>query len=273
MGERDRFVSADGTVITYEVHGSGGPALVVVPGGTRAAHHYTAMATSLGGKLTVYALNRRGRCGSGPQRDGHTVEDDCADVAALMKLSGARFLFGHSYGGLVALETVLRHHGAAAKLALYEPAIAAREPLPLEWVPDYERALSRGRHGEAMIRMIKGLRVGGPLNHVPTPLLTPLIGLMMRGEDGREWRELAGTLPAEIRAVQRLDATVARYRETETETLLMKGDRSPGYLREAVDALAVTLPHARAETLTGVGHNAPDQDAPAKVADLLATFF
>ncbi|GII56779.1 alpha/beta hydrolase [Planotetraspora thailandica] len=273
MGRRDQTVSADGTVITYEVDGNGEPALVVVPGGTRAARHYAAMAAGLSGRLTVYALNRRGRSGSGPQRGGHIIADDCADVAALMDLTGAHFLFGHSYGGLVALETALRHPGSVVKLALYEPAVAAHKPLPLEWMPDYERALARGRHGEAMIRMIKGLRMGGLLDRVPTPVLMPLVGLMMRSDQGREWRELAGTFPAEVRAIQRLDATVARYRDVEAETLLIMGDRSPDYLREAVDALAVTMPRARAETLTGVGHNAPDEDDPAKVADLLAAFF
>ncbi|SEG73899.1 hypothetical protein SAMN05444920_104123 [Nonomuraea solani] len=80
---------------------------------------------------TVHALNRRGRFGSGPQRDGHSVADDCADVVALMDLAGARFLFGYSYGGLVTLPATAA--GVAARLrtrAVQGPPRRGDDPAP-----------------------------------------------------------------------------------------------------------------------------------------------
>jgi pimeloyl-ACP methyl ester carboxylesterase len=64
-----------------------------------------------------------------------------------------------------------------------------------------------------------------------------------------------------------------RCAEVRCPTLLMGGMKSPRYLQDAVDFLARTIPGARKVMLEGVGHNAPDIEAPAKVAAELARFF
>jgi hypothetical protein len=47
-----------------------GPGLVVIPGSTRRAHHYRAVAEALSDVYTVHVVNRRGRGGSPPQGPG-----------------------------------------------------------------------------------------------------------------------------------------------------------------------------------------------------------
>jgi pimeloyl-ACP methyl ester carboxylesterase len=53
----------------------------------------------------------------------------------------------------------------------------------------------------------------------------------------------------------------------------MGGAKSPRYLRDALDFLERTIPGARRVTFPGVGHNAPDIQAPGVVAAELAKFF
>ena len=100
---RAYVVSADGTAIAHDVIGSG-PGLVIVHGVGRMARNYRDLARALAGSFTVHVMERRGRGASGPKGDAYRIEREREDLHALMKATGAPFLFGHSYGGLVALE-------------------------------------------------------------------------------------------------------------------------------------------------------------------------
>ena len=99
--------SDDGTVIAYHSLGHG-PGLVVVGGVLSEASDYMALAGALAGGFEVHVMERRGRPGSGPQRPAHSLEDECADLAAVTAATGSAAVFGHSFGGLVALETARR---------------------------------------------------------------------------------------------------------------------------------------------------------------------
>ncbi|WP_422614971.1 alpha/beta fold hydrolase [Cohnella caldifontis] len=52
------------------------------------------------------------------------------DLTAVQEATGAAYLFGHSYGGLVALETA-RTNGRFTKLALYEPGVSVNQSIPI----------------------------------------------------------------------------------------------------------------------------------------------
>lgn len=73
----------------------------------------------------MHTIQRRARTGSGPQGPDYSIATECADLAAVRAVTGARYIFGHSYGGLVALEAARRDPGIA-ELALYEPRVSAR---------------------------------------------------------------------------------------------------------------------------------------------------
>ena len=103
-----RVISEDGTTIAYDVAGAG-PGIVVVPGALRCGHHYRGLAGRLADSFTVYAVDRRGRPGSGPQRSDHGIQAECEDLFAVLEQTGARLVFGHSSGAIVALQTALRH--------------------------------------------------------------------------------------------------------------------------------------------------------------------
>jgi pimeloyl-ACP methyl ester carboxylesterase len=268
MVNRDQVNSADGTVITYEVTGTG-PGLVIVPGGLRTAQHYRKLAGHLADSHTVYSVNRRGRVGSGPQGNDYRIDRECEDVIAVLGKTRTDVVFGHSYGGLIALEVALRY--PLAKLVLYEPAISVRGSFPDAWLPAFRHALAHGRAAKAMAIQTKGTRMAGPLNALPTPLLALLIRGWMRSHP--EMAELQPTYPAECAEVKRLDSTIDRYKEVTAQTLLLIGGRGPAYLRDPGRLLASIIPRSGLVTLHKLDHLAPDETAPERVGDELKRFF
>ena len=52
---------------------------------------------------TWYTFNRRGRGSSSPQPEDYTLDVDIRDLDAVMKHTSSTDVFGHSFGGAVAL--------------------------------------------------------------------------------------------------------------------------------------------------------------------------
>jgi pimeloyl-ACP methyl ester carboxylesterase len=179
-----------------------------------------------------------------------------------------RRAFGHSYGGLIAIEVALRY--PLAKLVLYEPAMSVRGSFPDAWLPAFRRALAQGRLAEAMAIQSKGTRMAGPLKVLPTPLLALLVRGWMRSHP--EMAELQPTYPAELAEVKRLDSTTDKYKDVTAQTLLIIGGRGPAYLREPGRLLASTIPRSRLVSLPELDHLAPDDKAPERVAAEVMTF-
>ncbi|MGA2831187.1 MAG: alpha/beta fold hydrolase, partial [Streptosporangiaceae bacterium] len=99
--------SADGTPIAYEEQGRG-PALILVDGALCARGAKEGLAAALEPDFTVFRYDRRGRGDSGdtqPYAVGREVEDLAAVIAAA---GGTAFLYGHSSGCALVLDTVLR---------------------------------------------------------------------------------------------------------------------------------------------------------------------
>ena len=126
MLDNFEITSPDGTRIGCHSSGTG-PPLVLVHGtsGTHAA--FDLLVPRLVEKYTLIAIDRRGCGTSGDAPGPYSIEREFEDVAAVVNSAGEGVsLFGHSYGGLVAL-------GAAplarnlAKLVLYEPPLRVRQ--------------------------------------------------------------------------------------------------------------------------------------------------
>ena len=264
----EHVTSADGTTIGYRKIGSG-PGLVIMHGGLRSSRHYERLAAALADTYTVYIPDRRGRGLSGSVGEDYSTRKECEDLAAILQKTGAHLVFGHSGGGLFALEAALKL--PIDKLILYEPAVSIDHSLPLDWLPGYEQAVLRKDYARAMVLTIKGL----PLNwmsKLPHWMLYALFSLMLRGKEGREIIELLPTGIHEGRECQRLDSTHSRYRHIRSRTLLLGGANSPDFLLAILPVLAEIIPHARVVQLAGLDHTAPDEDAPEAVAAAIKQF-
>ncbi|MFI9589074.1 alpha/beta fold hydrolase [Nonomuraea sp. NPDC052265] len=262
------MTSRDGTTIAVLSAGRG-PGLLVIPGNNRRAHHYGALAHELSGTHSVHVIERRGRGPSGPQGPAYSVETEVDDAIAVMNHTGARLVFGHSYGGLVALHLGLRRRVDA--LMVHEPGVSIDGSFPAHWVPSFTRLLGEGRHTAAMATFLKATRLA-PVGDAPTPVFRVLAFLLLRGAEGQDTRAMMATTPAEIREIIRLDSDGSGYANVDSPTLLLGGDRSPGYLTGVLARLAHVMPDARHEIITGLDHNAPDLNAPEIIAEHVRTF-
>ncbi|MFC6155261.1 alpha/beta fold hydrolase [Kribbella jiaozuonensis] len=259
-GRRDVVVADDGAAIEVLSFGAG-PGLVVIPGNNRRAHHYEALARGLAGAHTVHVIERRGRGASGPQGPSYGVDTEVDDAVAVMEHTGAQMVFGHSYGGLVALHVGLRRTVDA--LVVYEPGVSIGGSFDASWLEVFIRQLGDRRQVAAMATFLKGT---GLLPFRASPLLWAISLLMLRGPGGHETRAMMPTTPAEIAEIVRLDSDGSRYAGIASRTLLLGGEKSPAYLTGVLPQLATILPSAEYTILPGLDHNAPDENA----ADVIA---
>lgn len=272
--------SADGTTIAYRQYGVG-PAIILVSGGYLAAQHYSELAAMLSTSFTVYVPDRRGRGRSGPPGDHYSIDRECEDLAAIIVASGARGIFGHSSGGLIALEAALQLP-SVSKVAVYEPALSMYGTFAdlTTWAPQFERELDQGKVGAAIVTFSKGVRASRGVDAIPRWLLVPLMNLYLN-------RQQKSVVPgeqsvAELIPLQRLDVQLFQetalrpgFSDLSADVLLMDGARTPPPVRNALTALQRTLPRPRRVTLGGVGHEAPlnGRGSPARVAVELVAFF
>jgi pimeloyl-ACP methyl ester carboxylesterase len=255
--------SADGTAVDV-LSSAEGPGLVVVPGNNRRAHHYAALAGELSTTLPVHVVERRGRGASGPRGAHYDIGTEVADVRAVLADTGSTMLFGHSYGGLVALHVGLEQR--LSLLSAYEPGVMIGARFGAGWLPEFTRLVAAGRPVAATTVFLRGAGL------VPLPESTPAVAfgmlalLLMRGPNGAENRTLLPTVPAELAEIARLESDGSRYAAVDSPTVLLGGSKSPEYVTRAVSVLPTIMPNARGELIEDLDHIAPDENAPAVVA-------
>jgi pimeloyl-ACP methyl ester carboxylesterase len=164
-------LSKDGTTISYLSLGSG-PSVLVIPGALSMAADYAAFARALAEHFTVHTIERRGRGESGPQGDDYSMVKEREDVLALQKQTGASFLVGHSFGGLVALE-VASNNRSLTKIAVYEPGVSIDGSIPMDWMPGYEKELAGRDYVDAFVEFMIG--AGPERAHKSPPWLMKLL--------------------------------------------------------------------------------------------------
>jgi len=256
--------SKDGTTIAFDRSGEGPP--VVVVGGalsTRAAAE--TLAGLLAPSLTVYAYDRRGRGDSG-DTPPYAVEREVEDIQALVEdAGGSAFAFGHSSGGVLALEAA-SHTLGITKLALYEPPFFvddSRPPVPDDYIERLTELASRNRRGDAIeYFMVTGVGLPpeavAPMKDDPSWSALEAVAHTL-SYDGRVMGDTLGgkPLPSD------------RWASVTIPTLVIDGGASPPWQRNAVQGLVDALPEARHLTMEGQTH---DVD-PALLAPVLEEFF
>jgi pimeloyl-ACP methyl ester carboxylesterase len=269
---RERSVnSADGTPIGYWSVGRG-PGLVVVGGVLSSAANYLPLAERLADNFEVHLVNRRGRPGSGAQRPGHSIENECDDLLAVMTATGAGSVFGHSFGGLVALEVARRGEGFES-VFVYEPGVPLRGQLDLGWLKGYEEMLARGDRRGAFAWMVKRGRFAPKLLRVmPLWYVKAVLRIGIRSQ---RWASMDPLLEANLgehRIQAALDTSSAeRFATIAARTVLLCGTRSPDFIsRGLLVELAGVIPGAVTSVLPGLGHLAPEDD-PGEIVSAILT--
>jgi len=246
------LTSADGTTIGYRKTGNG-PGLIICHGAGRISQNYLELAGALADHYTVYVPDRRGRGLSGPAGADYGIEKACEDLEAVIRATGAGFIFGHSAGGMIALETMLRL--PVKKLAVYEPPVSVRGTFPHAWLPGFEQALEHGKRKRAMAILLKGLQFIEAMGKMPLALLLLLvnaIGLLEgKKEPGTRMIDLLPTIVPDIKMVMALDDAYPRYAAIHIPVLLMAGERTASYFHQGIEVLGDTLPNAQVKVCGG----------------------
>lgn len=265
------FESTDGTRVSFLSIGCG-PAVIVIPGALSMAADYGAFARALAERFTVHIIERRGRGLSGPQGDDYSIVKELNDVLALQASTGARFLVGHSFGGLVALEAARRNE-ALAKVAVYEPAVSIGHSIPSAWMRAYEMKLAEGKDMDAFVEFAISL---GPDRARTTPrwLMKLLVTMAVGSHERRQMFALLAENLREHREVSRLDSTYENYREVSAGVLVMYGGRT-GMKRVALASkgLAEVLSSSETKEFPRLDHFGIDKKAPQEVARTVSDYF
>jgi pimeloyl-ACP methyl ester carboxylesterase len=262
--------SKDGTIISYTATGSG-PGLVIVPGNNRMAHNYEMLAAKLADNFNMFVIDRRGRGQSGPQGESYTLRSEVEDLQAVLIATDSKNVFGHSYGGLIALQAACVTPDIQ-KLVAYEPTASINGSFDLSWLPQFEQAYQNGKLISAMVIFLKKAQLS-MVSSWPKPLLYLLAMLLMSGRSGREMRALMPTTPAEIRETEHADSDGSSYLNISANTLLLAGENGAKPIIKILPTLQAIIPKSMYRLIPKLHHNSPDLGPVGPIAVAITKHF
>lgn len=260
--------SNDGTAISYETVGAG-DGLLVLGGAWRTGRDYLPFARGLSDSFTVHVIDRRGRGHSGPQGTEHSIGREIEDLLAVQAQTGATIVFGHSYGGLIALEAA-RRSSVFSNVVVYEPGVSIAGSIPLGWMDLYRERLTANDPRGAFAAMVRGAAGAPPaLERMPLWYVKLILRLFIKQQ---RWRQIEPLLDAGLVEHEQVaaldDPTVDRYQTITARVLLLGGGKSRWLATTSpFDQLIATIPNGTSELLDGLDHTAPDEKAPEVVAE------
>jgi pimeloyl-ACP methyl ester carboxylesterase len=257
-----KVISKDGTAIAFDRVGKG-PPIILVDGAfcTRTFGPMPKLAPLLTEHFTVFIYDRRGRGESGGTAP-YAVQREIEDLEALIKeAGGSAFVFGMSSGATLGLEAAAQKVNIR-KMALYEPPVmvdgGGHRP-PADYQAQLRRFIAEDHRGDAVKFMMTKV-MGMPAIVVAVMRLLPVWSKL---------KAVANTLPYDAAITGDSASTMQRAHSVNIPTLVLGGEKSPSFLRSAVDAVAKALPDAERQILKGQTHNV----SPKVLAPVLIEFF
>jgi pimeloyl-ACP methyl ester carboxylesterase len=275
---KEYVTSKDSTTIGYRQMGSG-PGIILLHGGINASQHLMKLGTLLSDDFTVYIPDRRGRGLSGPIGEDYSIEKEDEDLNALLKKTGAHYVFGTADGALFALHAAISLQNIH-KVAAYEPLIFTGQPGEKEFrttIQKLDKNLAEGKLAKATVDLIKDSPKG---SKIPNFLYIPIIKLFfwiniktVKGDDV-SYQELIPPLADELHVVENTKGTLDDYKNVSAKVLLLEGSKTDPLLRDSVNALNKILPNSNLIELKSLNHDsAQDYGKPEPIALELKRFF
>jgi pimeloyl-ACP methyl ester carboxylesterase len=243
-----KVLSKDGTAIAFDKLGHGQP-IILVDGAlcSRSFGPMPKLAQLLAPHFTVFNYDRRGRGESGDNAP-YAIAREVEDIQALIaEAGGSASVFGISSGAALALAAAA-NRANIKKLALYEPPFVAgrsRRRPPADSEAQLRRLVAEGRRADAVKFFLVDM-VGMPAIFAYIMRVLPV------------WPKLkavAHTLPYDAAVLGDFSLPRERAASVTVPTLVIGGEKSPVELRNAVSAVAETVPGAQRRMLKGQTHN------------------
>jgi pimeloyl-ACP methyl ester carboxylesterase len=243
-------ISADGTKIAYELSGSG-PSIILVDGAlcSRTIGPMKSIAKLLSSNFTVIQYDRRGRNESGDTKP-YSIDREIEDLAALMKeLNEEPFVFGISSGAVLILHAAIRGL-RFKKIALFEP--------PVHPTDEHSLGASSPDHTACLTEFIDSNQPDLALKYFLTTMVAIpklIVGMMRFLPLWKKLKAIAHTLPYDATLTRLGTLTKSELKSIHTTTLVLWGEKSPPFLREAAAEISENLPRSRGRGLKRQTHN------------------
>jgi pimeloyl-ACP methyl ester carboxylesterase len=222
-------------------------AIVLVHGSMDRSAGLLRLSRRLSDQFEVIRYDRRGYGRSSGIGPPFTVADHVTDLVQVIErhLDGAAALvFGHSFGGNVALAAAQRRPELVDRVCIYEPPLSW-----LGWWPSGTAgatALSQPDVAEAAEAFMRRLVGDAKWERLPSAT---------RSARRAEGPAMVGEL-ADLRVGPPWDPALITQ-----PVLALFGERAQPHHQRAMRAIGELLPHARAEMITGAGHVGPNTHA------------
>jgi len=271
--------SKDGTIIGYRKMGSG-PGIILLHGGVNASQNLMKLGTLLSDEFTLYIPDRRGRGMSGPIGDNYSIQKEDEDMDALLKKTGANYVFGTADGALFALHAAISLP-AIHKVVAYEPLLFVGQPGLDEFkdlIQHFNRIIADGNVAAATVGLTKdSLKF---FKIIPDFLMIPIVELILwinarkvKGDDVA-YKDLIPTMQFELQLVQETEGTIDNYKNVSSEVLLLGGSKTTPLLKDSLKALNNILPYSNLVELKGLNHDsAQDYGKPKLIVQEIRKFF
>jgi pimeloyl-ACP methyl ester carboxylesterase len=230
------------------------------------SRQFAAMAPSLGARFKVIAPDLMGYGSSQrwPSGSPASLDDEALALAPLLNTRPVH-LFGHSYGGAVALQIALRWPERVRSLTLYEP-------VRFQLLFGSPATTAAGESIVAVGRRIGVETLSGAVHVAAARFVDYWSGDGTWPRLGDERRQVIAErmtkVQAEFEALFADRVPLAAYRELSMPVQLIGGTRSPLPARQVLDRLEAALPRVTRTTLDGLGHLGP-VEAPQRVLDAM----
>lgn len=220
--------------------------------GTTADHRrWETLAKYLDHDFTLYALDRRGRGGSGDSPD-YELAREAEDIAAVAQAAAVATgkpvsVLAHSHGATCSLEAAPLTD-SISHLILYEPPIPPVPPVKPELLDRVQDLVDSGSLEEALELFFR--QVANMPDHEfemfrKLPMWSVRVGL-------------AGTIPRELRAESNFHLEAGKFAALRMPTLILVGGDSPVSVRRACEIVHEALPDSRLVVMPGEQHIAMD---------------
>src|SRR6056297_1981463 len=250
--------SEDGTSIAFERHGEG-PPLILLHGGS-SPQYWKPIVPRFADDYTVIVPHRRGVGESGDSAE-YNLDRGVEDVRAVIDaVNGTPILFGHSFGGLLAIETA--RTALVEKLVAYEPAVLVGEYREQASLASQMRArINDGNRRQAMKFYIREVMHGGDIENLDGWLA-----------EWPPWPDIV----ALTENVARINRAIEQYRlpeslEVNAPALLLTGTEGPPHLKDGIRTVDEALSNSQFVEFEGVGHGGPTE-APDRVTAEVRAF-
>lgn len=244
----------NGVNLYWELHGSNGEPMVLIHGSWGDHHNWDKVTGELSKTFRVLTFDRRGHSQSERLNQQGNMEEDVADLVALieyLELAPAHII-GNSGGSAVALKTAAQHPELFRSLVVHEPALFGL----LKDVPEAQPFLQEVNHRiAAVVPLIeKGENEEAAKRFVETIAFGPGAWQELAPNVQQTFVYNAPTFLDETKDPDSLNMDIDSLGRFTKPALLTSGTQSPPFFPMVLDQLEKALPNAKRIIFEGAGH-------------------